>query len=132
MTRQSKRRATGKDMTQDVTVDAAAKMTRRIVLYQAGKCGGRIERALEQISQLCGVEYGSLKMLWSRPHELKSVNGRILDTLRHFDEYIRTLADRERTIIEETALDLEKRGSPAARIARKALEMAGERERLSA
>jgi hypothetical protein len=113
-------------MTPDETVDDARRMTRRIVLFQAGKCGGKIEQAMGQVSDLCGVGFGSLKMLWSRSKELKSVDGRILKRLEQFDAYIDALESRERDLIAETAEDLAARNHPAAWVARKMLEMADE------
>jgi len=131
VTRESKQRGTGKHMSHDVTVDRVAKVTeaarlaRKAVLFQSGRCGGRIARAMEQVSELSGIEFGSLKMLWERPNELKSVDGFVLDTLRQINGFLEALANNVRQFLSETATDLEKRGDPCARIVRKAADLAG-------
>jgi hypothetical protein len=121
-------RETEEMSTASSTVEEAARLTKKIVQHERGKCGGGLDLAFYRVSAKWGVDEGPLRMLWKRAGELKAVKGHILDRLRQIDEVLNTAAERERTILAETAQLLEERGSSAAWLARKAADLAGEKE----
>lgn len=126
MVRKKSVRETQEMMTAQVTVEEAARKVRRIVEYEKGRCGGNVERALERATALWGIEPGAVHSLWKRWRSLKSIKAHVMDRIRQVDAVIEAAAERQRTILEETAQILEERKSPAAGLARHAAEMARE------
>lgn len=111
------------EVTAAATIDEAQGMARRIVESERGKFGGNVPRAIDRVSSLYGVERGPLQSLWER-RERKTIAGHILDRLRQVDAYLAAKAEREREIAKDVAESLERRGHPAAGLARKIAEMA--------
>lgn len=110
-------------MSAEATIDEARTLARRVIESEKGKCGGNVPRAIRQVSSKYGVELGPLQALWER-RERKSVSGHILDRLRQLDAWLKEKANREREITAEIAESLERRGHPAAGLARKIAELA--------
>ena len=126
MVRKKSVRETANMSTADATVEEAARKVRRIVEYEKGRCGGNVERALERTTALWGIEPGAVHSLWKRWRSLRSIKAHVMDRIREVDAVIEAAAERQRTILEETAQILEERKSPAAGLARYAAEMARE------
>lgn len=131
MDRQIKDCRDTKMSTADSTVEEAARLTRRLVEFERGRCGGRTDQALHRLSAVWGIDSGSVRQLWKRAQHLTFVKAHILDRLRQANEVIATAAQREREILADTARILEERGSSAAWLARQAADLAGEKEGLS-
>lgn len=113
------------DMTAIAAIDEAQGLARRIVEHERGACGGSTELAIHRASSLYGVDSSQLKTLWHR-RARKLVASHVMDALRRADEYLAARAARERRVIEETAVTLERLGHPAAGLARKIHQMADE------
>ena len=126
MVRKKSVRETANMSTADATVEEAARKVRRIVEYEKGRCGGNVERALERTTALWGIEPGAVHSLWKRWRTLRSIKAHVMDRIRQVDAVIEAAAERQRTILDETAQILEERKSPAAGLARMAAEMARE------
>ena len=112
-------------MNAELTMVEAQRLARRVVETERGKCGGNVSLAIYRASSMYGVEENSLRVLWER-RARKFVKAHVLLRLREIDEWLQAKADRERTLIRETAEVLEKSGSPAAGLARSIAEMVGE------
>jgi len=107
----------------DPTVEEAERILRKLVRHEAGKCAGDVEVAKFRVEAMYGIDGSAVRSLWKRAKELKSVKGRILDRLRQADEWLKETAARERGIAKDVAESLERRGSPAARLARSLVEL---------
>lgn len=112
-------------MNAELTIDEAQRLARRVIETEKGKCGGNVPMAIYRASSMYGVEENSLRVLWER-RARKFVKAHVLLRLREIDEWLEAKASRERQIIKETAEVLEQSGSPAAGLARKIAQMAGE------
>lgn len=109
------------------TIDEAQRLARRVIETERGKVGGNVPLAIYRASSLYGVDENSLEALWHR-RARKFVKAHILDRLRQIDTWLEEKAERERTIIRETAESLERSGSPAAGLARKIAELADSKD----
>jgi hypothetical protein len=112
--------------TSEATVEISARRMRKLVEFERGQCGGDLDVAQYRVSAKWGFEPGTVKMLWKRWRELKSVKAHVFERLRHADEWLEARAAREREITKDVADALERRGSPAARLARQIAELASE------
>lgn len=129
MVRQIDRKKSAKPMlSADTTIEEAHHLTRKLIEYERGKVGGRVEAALYRASQTWGIEEGQLRTLWHRWRSLKFVKAHVLDRLRQIDAVLEEKARRERRILAETAETLERVGHPAAGLARYAAEAVSEEE----
>jgi hypothetical protein len=108
------------------TVDVARRIARRVVERQKGLCGGKLDTAFFQCSALLGITEGTLRMLYQPSRILKSVTAEIYLRLVQFDEALKEIAAAERAAATSVADDLERRGHPAARMARLLASMADE------
>jgi ERCC4-type nuclease len=117
-------RETHEMMTAQVTVEDAARKLRRIVEYEKGRCGGNVERALERTTALWGIEPGAVHSLWKRWRSLRSIKAHVWIRIEQVNAVIEAAAERQRSILEETAKVLEERQDPAAGLARKVADLA--------
>lgn len=127
MVRQNRCWNSTNDMSAAATIEEAQRLARRVIEAEKGKCGGHVPTAIAHASSLYGVEATSLQALWER-RARKFVKAHVLDRLREIDCWLEERARREREILAETAETLERRGSPAAWVARRAADLAGAAE----
>lgn len=113
--------------TAEASVEEAQRLVRKLVKFEKSRSGVDTETALENATTLWKVEASVVKAAWKRRFR-KSIKSHVMDRLREVDEYIDALAQRQREAIYQTAEDLEKSRSRAARIARVAADMVGTKE----
>lgn len=111
-------------MSAAATIDEAQRLARKVIEAEKGKCGGHVPTAIARASSMYGVEANSLQVLWEH-RARKFVKAHVLDRLREIDIWLEERAKRERLILAETAEALDRSGSRAAGLARRAAEMAG-------
>jgi hypothetical protein len=111
-------------MSAEATIEEARFLARKVVERERGRVGGDVDRAIQRASSLYGVEESALRSLRYRSRTLKFVKAHVLERLRQVDEWLEATADRERQITQDVAETLERRGSPAAGVARKIADLA--------
>lgn len=113
-------------MSAEATIEEARFLSRKIIERERGHVGGDVDRAIERASSLYGVDEAALRSLRYRARTLKFVKAHVLERLRQVDQWLEATAEREREITKDVAETLERRGSPAARLARAIADLASE------
>jgi hypothetical protein len=114
------------NLTATATIEEARGLARKLVERERAKVGGDVDLAIHRASSLYGVDESALRSLRYRWRALTYVKAHVLERLRHIDEWLEATAERERAIAKDVAETLERRGSPAAGLARSLAQMADE------
>lgn len=115
-------------VTAETTIEEARHFANKLVENERGKCGGDVDLAIYRASCLTGIEEGTFRSLRYRWRALSFVKTHIYLRLKQADEWLEEQAKRQQTILDETAETLERAGHPAAPLARRAAQMAGEKD----
>lgn len=115
-------------VTAETTIQEARHFANKLVENERGKCGGDVDMAIYRASCLTGIEEGTFRSLRYRWRALRFVKAHIYERLRQADAWLEEQSARQQAILQDTAETLERAGHPAAGLARRAADLAGEED----